>query len=110
MGWIRLSLTLLSAFTPCIGWVPAPLYMDEEMTMLVACQAAFTRLVQEVLHASGLLSNTSVSLKMTPLTSPPQLLWDQMEEASENILQNDPMPLMENMVEPIGNLMDDIVK
>jgi hypothetical protein len=108
--WIRLSMALLDAFSPCIGWGSAPLYMDEEMTMLVACQAAYTRLLQEVLHAAGLLSTTSVSLKMTPFTSPPQLLWDQIEEAAEYLLRFDPMPLMESVVEPIGNLMDDIVK
>ena len=108
--WIRLSIALLGAFSPCIGWGSVPLYMDEEMTMSVACQAAYTRLLQEVLHAAGLLSSTSVSLKMTPFTSPPQLLWDQIEEASEYLLRFDPMPLMESVVEPIGNLMDDIVK
>jgi hypothetical protein len=108
--WIRLSLALLNAFSSCIGWGPPPLYMDEEMTMLVACQATYTRLLQEVLHAAGLLGTNSVSLKMTPFTSPPLLLWDQMEEASEFLLRFEPMPLMENMVEPIGNLMDDIVK
>ena len=111
--WIRLSLALLNAFSPCIGWGLvgfSTMFLDEEISMLVTCQAAYTRLLQEVLHAAGLLSTNSISLKMTPFTSPPHFLWDQMEEASEYLLQFDPMPLLENMVEPIGNLLDGIVK
>jgi len=108
--WIRLSLVVLTAFSPCVCWGPAPLYMDEEITMLVACQAAYTQLLQEVLHAAGFLGATSVTLRMTPFTSPSQLLWDQMEASSEYLLRFNPMPVMENMVEPIGNLLDDIVK
>ena len=49
--WAGLSLTLLQAFKQCIGWGSSPPYMDEEMTMLVASQAAYTRLLQELLHA-----------------------------------------------------------
>eukprot|EP00533_Pseudo-nitzschia_delicatissima_P009376 CAMPEP_0116110662 /NCGR_PEP_ID=MMETSP0327-20121206/18029_1 /TAXON_ID=44447 /ORGANISM="Pseudo-nitzschia delicatissima, Strain B596" /LENGTH=1325 /DNA_ID=CAMNT_0003603837 /DNA_START=88 /DNA_END=4065 /DNA_ORIENTATION=- len=111
--WIQLSLALLNAFSPCIGWGSvgfSTMFLDEEISMLVACQAAYTRLLQEVLHAAGLLGTNSISLKMTPFTSPPQLLWDQMEEASDYLLQFDAMPLLENMVDPIGNLMDEIVK
>ncbi len=108
--WIQMSLALLNAFIPCIGWGFNTMYMDEEMSMLVACQAAYTQLLQEVLHAAGLLSTNSISLKMTPFTSPPQLLWDQIEEASAYLLQFEAMPLLEKMVEPIGTLMDDIVK
>ena len=111
--WIKLSLALLNAFSPCIGWGSvgfSNMFLDEEMSMLVACQAAYTQLLQEVMHAAGLLTNDSISLNMTPFTSPPLLLWDQMEKASEYLLQFDPMPVFEKMVEPIGNLLDDIVK
>ena len=109
--WVRLSIALLTACSPCIGWGTTSPYMDEEMTMLIACQASYTRLLQEVVHTAGLLSAESISLKMTPFSSPPHILWDQMEEASEYLVQFDTMPLMDtSMTKPIEILMDDIVK
>lgn len=108
--WIQLSLAVLNGFSTCVGWGVAPLYMDEEITMLVASQAAYTRLLQEVLHAAGLLNANSITLKMTSITSPPHLLWDQTEEDSEYLLRFDPMPLMENTTETIARLIDDLVK
>jgi hypothetical protein len=109
--WVRLSIALLATCSPCIGWGTTSPYMDEEMTMLIACQASYTRLLQEVLHTAGLLSAESISMKMTPFSSPPHIIWDQMEEASEYLVGFDAMPLMNtSMTEPIEKLMDDIVK
>jgi hypothetical protein len=108
--WAGLSLTLLQAFKQCIGWGSSPSYMDEEMTMLVACQAAYTRLLQELIHAAGLLSPSSVSVKMTPFSGPPTILWDQMEEAADFFVDYEAMPPLEKLIEPIGKLVDDIVK
>jgi len=108
--WVRLVMALLDTFSPCVGWGTTPPYMDEEMTMLIACQASYTRLLQEVLHVSGMLNAESISLKMTPFSSPPHILWDQIEESSEYLVRFDPMPLMDSMTKPIENLMNDIVK
>lgn len=109
--WIRMSLTVLKAFGSCIGWgEPQQPYMEEEMTMLVACQAAYTRLLQEVLHVAGLLSPTSVSMKMTLFASPPHIVWDQMVDAAEFLVQYDSVGPIESMIDPIGKLMDDIVR
>ncbi len=108
--WISMSLTLLKAFGSCIGWGEPQPYMEEEMTMLVACQAAYSHLLQEVLLAAGLLGPTSVSMKMTPFASPPHIVWDQMLEAAEYLVQNDSFAPVESMTDPIGKLMDDIIK
>jgi hypothetical protein len=108
--WIRMSLALLNAFGPCVGWGESQLYMEEELTMLVAGQAAYTQLLQEVLHAAGLLGPTSVSMKMTPFASPPHIMWDQMEESAEYLVQLDSVAPPECMIDPVGRLMDDIVR
>ncbi|KAL3923951.1 MAG: hypothetical protein SGILL_001347 [Bacillariaceae sp.] len=107
--WAGLSLTLLQAMKQCIGWGSSP-YMDEEMTILVACQAAYTRLLQELIHAAGLLTPSSVSVKMTPFSGPPTILWDQMEEAADFFVRYEAMSPLDNLIEPIGKLVDDIVK
>lgn len=108
--WIRMSLTLLKALGSCIGWGECQPYMEEEMTMLVACQAAYTRLLQEVLYTAGLVGPTSISIRMTPFASPPHIVWDQMEEAAEFLVQFDSMPAIVSMIDPVGKLMDEIVK
>jgi len=108
--WVRLSLTVLNAFSDCILWGAASLYMDEEITMLAASQVAYARLLQEVLHAAGMLNANSISLKMTPIASPPHLLWDSMEEDSEYLVLLDRVPLTRTTTDAIGTLMDDLVK
>jgi hypothetical protein len=80
--WIRMSLSVLNACISCIGWGGSPAYLEEDLSLLVAAQASYVRLVQEVLHAAGLLNSKSVSLKMAPTASPPNMLWDQMEESA----------------------------
>jgi hypothetical protein len=47
---------------------------------------------------------------MTCVSCPPSIVWDQMEEAAEYLLQYEPMPVMESTMEPIGKLMDDVLK
>ena len=81
-SWVRMSLQVLSAFSGCVNWGASSAYMDENLSMTIAAQASYTCLVQELLHAVGLLNTTSVSLKMSPMAAPPNLLWDQMEESS----------------------------
>lgn len=108
--WVRLTITLLETFIPCVGWGTISPYMDEETTMLIACQASYTLLLQEVLHATGFLSADSISLQMTPFSSPAHILWDQLEESSEYLIQFGPMPIMDIMTEKIQKLIDDIVK
>ncbi|KAG7374387.1 hypothetical protein IV203_013482 [Nitzschia inconspicua] len=108
--WLHMSVILLKAFGPCLVWGSSPPYMEEEMTMLVACQVAYTRLFQEVLHGAGLLNPSSVSLKMTSVSSPPNILWDQMEEAADFLVRYDAMPVVVSILEPIEKVVDDIVK
>mmetsp|Transcript_13061 Transcript_13061/g.31877 ORF Transcript_13061/g.31877 Transcript_13061/m.31877 type:complete len:1307 (+) Transcript_13061:88-4008(+) len=109
--WLWLSISLLRIFEPCIGWGDTPSFTDEEVTMLVSCQVAYTRLLQDVLHSAGLLDpDTSVSVKLTPSCLPPSVLWGQLEEASEYLVQCGSMPVVESAVDPLKNLVDDIVK
>lgn len=57
-----------------------------------------------------MLNANSISLKMTSNTSPPHLLWDQIEEDSQYLLRLDSVPLQKGTMDAIGNLMDDVVK
>jgi hypothetical protein len=107
--WIRLSLVVLNTFAPCNTWGSAPAYMEEELNLLVAAQAAYVRLVQEVLHTAGLLNGNSVSLKMAPMASPPNMVWDQMEESAAYLSMFDAIHSAESLSDPISKLMDQFV-
>jgi hypothetical protein len=112
--WLAMSLLVLGTFAPCLGWGLPPAYMEEELSLLVAAQAGYVRLVQEVLHSVGLLNQMSISLKMAPTASPPNMLWDQMEESAaflgmqDNSSNESSSSMLE--LEPISKLMDDFVK
>jgi hypothetical protein len=107
--WVRMSLVVLDTFAPCITWGSTPDYMEEELNLLVAAQAAYVRLVQEVLHTAGLLNSKSVSLKMTPMASPPNMIWDQMEESAAYLGMFDAGHSAESLSAPISKLMDQFV-
>ena len=107
--WVRMSLVILNTFTPCITWGSAPAYMEEELNMLIAAQAAYVRLVQEVLHTAGLLNSKSVSLKMAPMASPPNMVWDQMEESAAYLSMFDAIHSAESLSGPISKLMDGFI-
>ena len=108
--WLHMSIAVLKAFSLCLGWGSSPPYMEEEMTMLVACQAAYTRLLQGVLHGAGMRCPSSMSLKMTSVSCPPNILWEQMEEAADFLVHYEPMPAVESTIESIEKLMDDVLK
>ena len=110
--WISMSVTVLNAFTTCVTWGGSSAFMEEELNMLVAAQASYVSLVQEVLHAAGLLRPTSISFKMAPTASPPNMLWDQMEESAfflgtfESYSRPDDSALLDSL----SKVMEDIVK
>ena len=108
--WLRMSLAVLTKFSPCIGWGSPPAYMEEELSLLVAAQASYVRLVQEVLHSVGLLSSMSVSLKMAPTASPPNMIWDQMEESAIFLGNYESFPYSEALLQPVSSLLDVIVE
>jgi hypothetical protein len=108
--WIRMSLAVLTKFSPCIGWGQPPAYMEEELSLLVAAQSSYVRLVQEVLHSVGLLSSMSVSLKMAPTASPPNMLWDQMEESAMFLGNYDASSPSDVLLDSIAALIDELVK
>jgi hypothetical protein len=109
--WIRMSLSVLNACIPCFGWGGSPAYLEEDLSLLVAAQASYVRLIQEVLHAAGLLNSTSVSLKMAPTASPPNMLWDQMEESAAflgkyyDATSSVEKPLVDKIVKLVDNLI-----
>ena len=108
--WLRMSLSVLTKFSPCMGWGSPPAYMEEELSLLVAAQTSYVRLVQEILHSVGLLSSVSVSLKMAPTASPPNMLWDQMEESAIFLGNYDSVPYSESLIQPVSSLLDVVVE
>ena len=108
--WILMALAVLNAFAPCAGWGSSPAYMEEELSFLVAAQSAYVNLLQEVLHAAGLLNQTSVSLKMAPTASPPNMLWDQMGESAEYLGMYESSNSSDKVLGPISALVDSLVK
>ena len=109
--WIRMSLTMLEAFSSCLSWGELSPYMEEDLSLLVAAQASYVRLVQEVLHAAGLLNPTSVSLRMAAKSSPPNILWDQMEESAAFLGKYEAVgDIGASLLESISKLMDGFIQ
>jgi hypothetical protein len=113
--WIHMSLLVLDAFSSCITWnsgSSSPSYLEEDLSLLVAAQATYVLLVQEVLHAAGLLQGICVSLKMVPTASPPNMLWDQMEESAAFLghYENTAAVSSTAMLDRVSKLMDTFIK
>lgn len=90
--WVRMSFALLKSFLPCVTWQgSSPAFMEEDLNVLVAAQTYYVRLFMDLLHASGLLKSKSVSLKMSPSASPPNMLWDHLEEAATFLSSHEPI-------------------
>jgi hypothetical protein len=117
MEWLRMSTMVLHSFSPCLGWDVitgfgvGETYMSQHVSLLVAAQASYTRLAQELNHAVGLLVPTSVTLRMVPAATPQHLLWDQTEESIELLSQyvSRPVPT-QDIVESIAKVMDSYVQ
>ena len=117
MEWLRMSTMLLNIFAPCLGWdvvtgfgVGAT-YMSQHVSLLVAAQASYVRLAQELNHAMGLLVPMSVTLRMVPAATPPHLLWGQTEESigllSQYLSRHVPT---QDIVDSIEKVMDGYVQ
>lgn len=111
LEWVRMSLTMLNSFSSCLSWSGSSSYMEEELSLLVAAQASYIRLAQELLHAAGMLSPTSVSLRMAPTASPPNMLWDQMEESAAYLGKYETVgDLLNNgLKDKISKIMDNFI-
>lgn len=113
--WARMSVMVLNTFNSCLGWgrgdTSSQSYMEEDLSLLVATQASYMRLVQELVHAVGLLPSTSVMLKMAPVATPPHILWDQIEESAEFLGQYDCNPINnQGILDKVGKALDQCIK
>lgn len=110
--WARMSLAVLKAFLPCISWEgSSSVFMEEELKVLVAAQTSYVGLLKEVLHAGGLLLPTSVSLKMAPTASPPNMLWDHLEETSTYLGKEESIaPFEKHHLDAIAAIAGEIVR
>ncbi|CAJ1934234.1 unnamed protein product [Cylindrotheca closterium] len=108
--WVCMSLALLKAFLPCVTWQDSsPVFMEEELNVLVAAQTNYVGLFMDLLHSSGLLKSKSVSLKMSPSASPPNMLWDQLEEAATFLSKHEPIaPLSSTELELLYAIITEI--
>lgn len=110
--WVRMSLALLKAFLPCVTWKgSSSAFMEEELNVLIAAQTHYVELFMDVLHSSGLLMSKSVSLKMSPSASPPNMLWDHIEEAAAFLSRHEPIaPLLSAELESLSAIVSEITK
>eukprot|EP00980_Cylindrotheca_fusiformis_P007799 scaffold1669_cov129-Cylindrotheca_fusiformis.AAC.10 len=110
--WVRMSLAVLKTFLPCICWQgSSSAFMEEELKVLVAAQTSYVGLFMEVLHSGGLLKPGSVSLKMSPSASPPNMLWDHLEETSAYLGKTESTaPLEKHHTDALASLTAEIVR
>ena len=48
-SWVRMSVLVMTGFSPCLGWGGSSSYMEEELNFVVAAQASYICLLQELL-------------------------------------------------------------
>jgi hypothetical protein len=103
--WLHMSIALLKSLLS-VSWLGIIGSLHGGRNHHVGtCQAPISPFTRSPSRCSPL----SVSLKMTCVSCPPNFVQDQME-AAEYLVQYEPMPVMDSTMEPIGQVMDDVLK